>query len=153
KCLYFSSASAETQKWAKWLASQLESPAASCALEELKEMEETLSRDELRETLEKGIAHYNQNLSWEERNLIETYLKEGEIKVICATNIMAMGVNLHFKNVIIALDKIYIDEGNYPPNYQNSLTFATIENMGGRAGILEFGRVIFLAHSLVFQTV
>jgi len=56
----------ETQKWAKWLASQLESPTASCALEELKEMEETLSRDELRETMEKGIAYYNKNLSWEE---------------------------------------------------------------------------------------
>jgi len=161
----------ETQKWAKWLASQLESPSASSALKELEEMEDTLSRDELRRTLEKGIAHYNQNLSWEERNLIETYLKEGEIKVICATNIMAMGSNLHFNNVIIALDKVCNDEGNYPPNYRTSLTFAAIENMGGRAGILnieemrkdgnsfnfqnrqEFGRVIFLAHSLLFQTV
>jgi len=169
--LIFFATCAETQKWAKWLASQLESPAASCALKELKEMEETLSRDELRGTLEKGIAYYNQNLSWEERNLIETYLKEGEIKVICATNIMAMGVNLNFRNVIIALDKIYKDEGNYPPNYRTSFTFASIENMGGRAGILnieemrkdgnsfnfqnrqEFGRVIFLAHSLLFQTI
>ena len=169
--LIFFATCAETQKWAEWLASQLESPAASCALKELEEMEETLSRDELRETLNKGIAHYNQNLSWEERNLIETYLKEGEIKVICATNIMAMGINIHFKNVIIALDKIYNDEGNYPPNYQTSLTFADIENMGGRAGILnveemrkdgnsfnfqnrqEFGRVIFLAHSLLSQTI
>lgn len=169
--LIFFATCEETQKWAEWLSSKLESPAASCALEELEEMEETLSRDELRETLGKGIAHYNQNLSWEERNLIETYLKEGEIKVICATNIIAMGVNIHFKNVIIALDKIYNDEGNYPPNYRTSLTFAAIENMGGRAGILnieemkkegnsfnfqnrkEFGRVIFLAHSLFFQTI
>jgi len=169
--LIFFATCAESQKWAKWLASQLESPAASCALKELKEMEDTLSRDELKGTLEKGIAHYNQNLSWEERNLIETYLKDGEIKVICATNIMAMGINIHFKNVIIALDKIYNDEGNYPPNYRTSLTFAAIENMGGRAGILnieemrkegdsfsfqnrrEFGRVIFLAHSLLFQTI
>jgi helicase len=169
--LIFFATCAETQKWAKWLASQLESPAASCALKELKEMEETLSRDELRETLGKGIAHYNQNLSWEERNLIEVYQKEGEIKVICATSIMAMGINIHFKNVIIALDKIYNDEGNYPPNYRTSLTFAAIENMAGRAGILnieemrkskysfsfqnrqEFGRVIFLAHSLAFQNI
>jgi len=169
--LIFFASCAETQYWARWLSSQLESPAASGALEELKEMEETLSRDELRETLEKGIAYYNQDLSWEERNLIETYLKEGEIKIICATNIMAMGVNLNFRNVIIALDKIYHDEGNYPPNYRNSFTFAAIENMGGRAGILnidemrkednsfnfqnrqEFGRVIFLAHSLLFQTI
>lgn len=151
--LIFFATCEETQKWAEWLASKLESPAASCALEELEEMEETLSRDELRETLGKGIAHYNQNLSWEERNLIETYQKEGEIKVICATNIMAMGINLPFNNVIIALDKIYNDEGNYPPNYRTSLTFAAIENMGGRAGILEFGRVIFLAHSLALQNI
>jgi len=143
----------ETQKWAKWLASHLESPAASCALKELKEMEETLSQDELRETLKKGIAYYNKNLSWEERNLIEIYQKEGEIKVICATNIMAMGISLHFKNVIIALDKIYNDEGNYPHNYRTSLTFSAIENMSGRAGISEFGRVIFLAHSLLFQII
>lgn len=151
--LIFFATRAETQKWAEWLASKLESPAAICALKELNEMEETLSRDELRETLGKGIAHYNRNLSWEERNLIETYLKEGEIKVICATNIMAMGINLPFNNVIIALDKICNDEGNYPPNYRTSLTFAAIENMGGRAGILEFGRVIFLAHSLTLQTI
>ncbi|HAJ32755.1 MAG TPA: hypothetical protein DCK79_05220 [Candidatus Atribacteria bacterium] len=151
--LIFFATCEETQKWAKWLASQLESPAASCALKELKEMEETLSRDELKETLKKGIAYYNKNLSWEERNLIETYQKEGEIKVICATSIMAMGINLHFKNVIIALDKIYNDEGNYPPNYRTSLTFSAIENMSGRAGALEFGRVIFLAHSLLFQII
>lgn len=151
--LIFFATCEETQKWAEWLASKLESPAASCALEELEEMEETLSRDELRETLGKGIAHYNRNLSWEERNLIENYLKEGEIKVICATNIMAMGINLPFNNVIIALDKICNDEGNYPPNYRTSLTFAAIENMGGRAGVLEFGRVIFLAHSLTLQTI
>ena len=169
--LIFFATCGETQKWAKWLASQLENPAASCALKELEEMEDTLSRDELGGTLENGIAHYNQNLSWEERNLIETYQKEGEIKVVCATSIMTMGINLHFKNVIIAMDKIYNDEGDYPPNYRTSLTFAAIENMAGRAGILnleemrkdgnsfnfqnrqEFGRVIFLAHSLLFQTI
>lgn len=151
--LIFFATCEETQKWAEWLASKLENPAASCALKGLKEMEETLSRDELGETLGKGIAYYNQNLSWEERNLIETYQKEGEIKVICATNIMAMGINLPFNNVIIALDKIYNDEGNYPPNYRTSLTFAAIENMGGRAGILGFGRVIFLAHSLALQNI
>ena len=143
----------ETQRRAKWLASQLESPAASCALKELEEMEETLSRGELKETLGKGVAYYNKNLSWEERNLIEIYQKKGEIKVVCATNIMAMGINIHFNNVVIALDKIYNDEGNYPPNYRTSLTFAAIENMGGRAGISEFGRVIFLAHSPVFQNI
>jgi len=159
--LIFFSTSAETREWAKWLASRLESSAASSAIGELSEMEETLSRDELLELLPKGIAYHNQDLSCEERNLVETYLKKGEVKVICATNILAMGISLPFKNVIISLDKIHHGEEDDRYIYRTGLTFADIENMGGRAGILnigkegncvqngrEFGRVIFLAHSL-----
>ena len=47
-------------------------------IKELKETEETLSREELLELLEKGIAYHNQDLSWEERNLVETYLKKAK---------------------------------------------------------------------------
>ena len=164
--LIFFSTIAETRQWAKWLASRLESPAASSAIGEFSEMEETLSRDELLELLPKGIAYHNQDLSCEERNLVETYLKKGEIKVICATNILAMGISLPFKNVIISLDKIHNGEEDERYIYRTGLTFADIENMEGRAGILnigkegnyvqngwEFGRVIFLAHSLFFETI
>ncbi len=164
--LIFFSTGAETRYWAKWLASRLESSAASSAIGELSEMEETLYRDELLELLEKGIAYHNRDLSWEERNLVETYLKRGEIKVICATNILAMGISLPFKNVIISLDKIHNGEEDDRYIYRTSLTFSDIENMAGRAGILnigkegnyvrngqEFGRVIFFAHSLLFETI
>jgi len=164
--LIFFSTGAETRQWAKWLASRLESPAASSAIGELSEMEETLSKDELLELLPKGIAYHNQDLSCEERNLVETYLKKGEIKVICATNILAMGISLPFKNVIISLDKIHHGEEDDRYIYRTGLTFTDIENMGGRAGILnigkegnyiqngqEFGRVIFLAHSPFFETI
>ena len=164
--LIFFSTSAETRQWAKWLASRLESSAASSAIGELSEMEETLSRDELLELLPKGIAYHNRDLSCEERNLVETYLKKGEIKVICATNILAMGISLPFKNVIISLDKIHNGEEDDRYIYRTGITFADIENMGGRAGILnmgkegnsiqngqKFGRVIFLAHSLFFEAI
>ena len=163
--LIFFSTGAETRQWAKWLASRLESPAASSAIKEFSETEETLYRDELLELLKKGIAYHNRDLSWEERNLVETYLKKGEIKVICATNILAIGISLPFKNVIISLDKIHNGEEDDRYIYRTGLTFADIENMGGRAGILnigkegnsiqngqKFGRVIFLAHSLFFET-
>ena len=156
----------ETRKWAKWLSLRLESSTASSAIGELSEMKETLSKDELLELLPKGIAYHNRDLSREERNLVETYLKKGEIKVICATNILAMGISLPFKNVIISLDKIHNGEEDDRYIYRTGLTFADIENMGGRAGILnigkegtyvrneqEFGRVIFLAHSLFFKTI
>lgn len=164
--LIFFSTRAETRKWAKWLASRLESSAASSAIGELGEMEETSSKDELLELLPKGIAYHNRDFSWEKRNLVETYLKKGEIKVICATNILAMGISLPFKNVIISLDKIHNGEEDDRYIYRTGLTFTDIENMAGRAGKLnigkegnyvqnrqEFGRVIFLAHSLFFETI
>lgn len=169
--LVFFATCADTRKYSRWLACRLESPAASSAIGELKEMEETLSREELLELLEKGIAYHNQDLSWEERNLVETYLKKGEIKIVCATNTLAMGINLPFKNVILALDKMHNDNEDYLSNYRTSLSFADIENMGGRAGNIlnlenigkskgrnsirnrgEFGRVIFLAYSPISET-
>jgi len=164
--LIFFSTRPETRQWAKWLALRLESSAASSVISELSEMKETLSKDELLELLPKGIAYHNRDLSREERNLVETYLKKGEIKVICATNILAMGISLPFKNVIISLDKIHNGEEDDRYIYRTGLTFTDIENMGGRAGILnmgkegnyarngqEFGRVIFLAHSPFFETI
>ncbi|GAG63991.1 unnamed protein product [marine sediment metagenome] len=163
--LIFFATCAETRHWTKWLASRLKSPAASSALKELATMEETLSRDGLLKLLEKGIAYHNQDLSWEERNLVETYLKKGEIKIICATPILVTGINLPSKNVIIPLDKIHNDDEDYIHSYRTSINFADIENMGGRAGILntgkhesstqkkqKFGRVIFLAHSHLSET-
>jgi len=79
-----------------------------------------------------------------------------------------MDLNLPFKNVIIPLDKMHDDNNDedYLHNYRTSINFADIENMGGRAGILnignhqnstpkkqKFGRVIFLAHSRLSETV
>ena len=168
--LIFFATCAKTRYWAKWLASRLKTPVASSALKELEKMEETSSRDELLYLLEKGIAYHNQNLSYEERNLIENHFKKGEIKIICATATLSADLNLPFKNVIITLDKMHDNDNNenHLRNYRTSITFADIENMGGRAGILnmgnhqnssssphqkqKFGRVIFLAHSRLSET-
>jgi len=163
--LIFFPTGAESRRCSSWLASQLESPAAPSAIQELGKMEETLSREELLELLKKGMAYHNADLSQEERNLVEKYLREGEIKVICATTTLAMGVALPFKNVIIASNKIYSNDRDYPPADPKCLTLADIENIGGRAGRLnrkninslqkkeEFGRVLFLAPSLISETI
>ncbi|MEN3189318.1 MAG: DEAD/DEAH box helicase [Atribacterota bacterium] len=151
--LVFFTTSAETRKWAKWLASQLETPAASSALRELAEMEETLSREELSELLKKGIAYYSQDLSWEEKNLVETYLKKGEIKLVCSTITLSTGVHMPFKNVIVPQDMLNNFDENCPHNYRRGLTFFDIENMSGSARVSGFGRVIFLAYSLLTETI
>jgi len=95
--LLFFPTRAECKKWALWLADRLDDCPAEKALEDLKQMEETLTRDNLLSLLEKGVAYHNSDLSWEERNLVENYLQSGEIKVVCATTTLAMGVNLPFK--------------------------------------------------------
>ncbi|MDO9555699.1 MAG: winged helix-turn-helix domain-containing protein, partial [Atribacterota bacterium] len=136
-----------------------DAPRADDAISELSRLEETRSRNELLYLLEKGIAYHNADLPWEERNLVETYLKKGEIKLICATTTLAMGVNLPFKNVILTTYKYASDDGDYRNGYFTSMSMADVENMGGRAGRLnhkekkDFGRVIFLAHSLISETV
>ena len=154
--LIFFATPGESRQWAERLASRLESPdapAASSALKELHQMEDTLSRDELLKPLEKGIAYHNPELSWEERNLVETYLKKGEIKIVCAAVKYSIGINLPFKNIIIPSDKIHNNDGNYLHDFRTNLTSADIANMGGRAGNENFGRIIFLAYSLLSETI
>lgn len=149
----------DTRKWAGWLAGQIDAPRADEAIAELSRLEETRSRNELLYLLEKGVAYHNADLSWEERNLVENYLKKGEIKLICATTTLAMGVNLPFKNVILTTNKYASNNGDYRNGYLTSMSMVDVENMGGRAGRLNqkekenFGRVIFLAHSLLSETV
>ncbi|MBE3127092.1 MAG: DEAD/DEAH box helicase, partial [Candidatus Atribacteria bacterium] len=157
--LFFLPTRKDTRSWAGWLAGEIDAPRADEAISELSRLEETRSRDELLFLLEKGIAYHNADLSWEERNLVETYLKKGEIKLICATTTLAMGINLPFKNVILSIDKYVSDDGDYRNGYRTSLTVTEVENMGGRAGRLNqkekdnFGRVVFLAPSLLSETV
>jgi helicase len=149
----------DTRRWAAWLAGQIDAPRAEEAIAELSRLEETRSRNELLYLLEKGMAYHNADLSWEERNVVETYLRKGEIKLICATTTLAMGINLPFKNVILTTDKYVSYHGDYRKGYFTSMSMVDVENMGGRAGRLnhkekkDFGRVIFLAHSLLSETV
>jgi len=86
--------------------------------------------------LEKVITYYNTDLTWEERNLIETHVKKGEIKVVCATTTLAMEIKSTFKNVILASKELCIKKECSPNNYQESLSLIDIENIGGKAGIL-----------------
>jgi helicase len=116
-------------------------------------MEDTLSRKELQEVLEKGVAYHNPELSWEERNLVETYLKKREIKVVCASTKYSIGLNLPFKKIIIPSDKIQNNDGNYLHDYRTGLGFSDMENMSRRAANSSFGRIIFLAYSLLSETI
>ena len=151
----------EVRLWSSWLAGQFCLSPAQNALEELYSMEDSTCREELIQLLQKGIAYHCAELSWQERHLIETALRSGDIKIICATDTLSMGINLPVDNVILTgqkviSEKLKIKSTALTSYHTRALTLSEVENMGGRAGRFnrqkKFGRIIFLAPSLIELT-
>ena len=124
---------------------------ATNTLMELNTLEDTGAKGDLQDTLRKSVAFHNSDLTVEERLLIEKGFREGEIKVVCSTSTLSMGVNLPAKTVIIPdLTKWEFDE-RIRRTMQIPITTAEYRNMAGRAGRVayedEFGRSILIAIS------
>ena len=134
-----------TRKIAKIIAGNVNLPPAEEALDELSQLEATISNEELAQVLRSGVAFHHADLTIEERQIIERYFRNGNIRVLVSTTTLAMGVNLPTRNVFIDLKRWYSEPGNRQP-FQVDLSRADFENMGGRAGRLQleddFGRAI-----------
>ncbi len=128
----------------------VEFPPASGAIEELKSFEESYSKDLLLSLLSKGIAIHNADLTWEERDLVERYFRNSEIRILLSTSTLAMGINLPARNVFIP-EKKWSTPSHGDQLAMSDITKAEHENMGGRAGRLgfvnEFGRAILVTSS------
>ena len=160
----------EAQEWAFYLSSHLEGcRRANQAINQFYQTKDTPSPEKLLTLLEKGMAYYHSELTRKEKELIETYVRKGEIKVLCAATTQTMEINFTFKNVILVPGKLGMEKEDYQNNPQQGLSFIDIENIGGKAGILnnrvkdktccpfckkeEFGRLIFLAHNKLQETI
>lgn len=117
--------------------------AAAAALGRLGDLDETAAKAQLQECLRERAAFHNSDLTAEERFIVERGFRDGEIRVVCSTSTLAMGVNLPAKTVIIP------DTTEWLGNQQAPLPVGTYRNMAGRAGRYayrdEFGRAILLA--------
>lgn len=138
-----------TVKTAQRIANLVNLNPVTDAISGLQALENTTARDQLIGCLRRGVAFHNADLVSEERLLIEHHFREGQIRVICSTSTLAMGVNLPARTVIIAdADKWERDQrtGRFNPV---PLTVSEYRNMSGRAGRYrfrdEFGRSILLA--------
>ena len=132
------------RKW-KWLtrttalrlAQDLQLPPALEALEAAQNMEDSISKEMLLESLRHGVAFHNADLGRDERRLIEDHFRaeKSKIRVICATSTLAMGINLPVKTVIINdLEK----PDPYSEVFQEiPLSSSEYKNMSGRAGRLK----------------
>ena len=145
-----------TRRLAMRLYDETDLSPAQKAMEELKLLEETNSRDALVEVLEGGIAFHNADLSAEERSIVEKYFRQGEIRILTSTTTLAMGVNLPAKNVLLDLQLWQAPAGsrNYSLNLMSKSDFENIDGRAGRFGMeAEFGRAIAIATSLKDQDV
>jgi replicative superfamily II helicase len=109
----------------------------------LGDVDDTAVKAKLQECLRRGVAFHNSDLTAEERFIVERGFRNGEIRVVCSTPTLAMGVNLPAKTVIIP------DTTEWVGRNQEPLPVGTYRNMAGRAGRYafndEFGRSILLA--------
>lgn len=148
-CLVFVKAKHESRRGAQLLAGELGGqPAAANAIEVLRKLEPTRSRDGLLEMLNSAVAFHNADLSPEERKVIEQAFRAGDIRVVVSTSTLAMGMNLPARNVFITPEKWRYDSRFSMP-WKTPIRHAEYENMGGRAGRYgagyAFGRAILIA--------
>ena len=86
-----------TEALAHHLSHALNLPPAAGAIAEMNALEESVSKDMLITFLSSGVAVHNADLSWEERDIVERYTRQGEIRVLCTTTTLAVGLNLPMK--------------------------------------------------------
>jgi helicase len=103
---------------------------------------------QLRTAFAGSVAFHHADLTPEERSLVETHYRNGQLRVIACTSTLAFGVNLPASTVFLEAVKWDTDRRTGAA-IEVPLSWAEYENISGRAGRLgfhdEFGRSILIA--------
>ncbi len=146
--LVFLKGKRDTVQCALALAEELSLPPAQEALAAGELLEETVLKAQLRIAFAGGVAFHHADLTSEERTLVETSYRRGELRVIACTTTLAFGVNLPASTVFIEAVKWDTDKRTGAA-IEVPLSWAEYENISGRAGRLgfheQFGRSVLIA--------
>lgn len=146
--LIFLKGKRDTVQCATALVEAMALPPAHDALAALEPLPETALKAQLRTALSGGVAFHHADLTSDERAVIETFYRRGEIRVIACTTTLAFGVNLPASTVFIEAVKWDTDIRTGAA-IEVPISWAEYENISGRAGRLgfreEFGRSILIA--------
>lgn len=138
----------QTIKWAHEFLHSTNFEPANKAIEDIKNTEDSLLKEEIIKCLRCGIAFHNSDLSQDIRQAIENGFESGEIRVLFSTSTLSQGVNIGGRNIICSISRIGKDEITGRTSTQNLLR-SEFKNQGGRAGRFgkekDFGRAIILA--------
>ena len=144
KIIVFRNRRGPAEGCASYLAADVGLPAATEALAQLPQRDQSSTSADLRRCLNGGTAFHNTNLTREEKQTIERAFRDpnSNLRILSATTTVAAGINTPASTVIIA-EQEFIGEDGRP------FTVAEYKNMAGRAGRLgynEQGKAIVLAN-------
>ena len=145
KVLIFRNQRGPAQGCGKYLAAELNLPAADSVLAALPTQDLTAASQDLRVCLQGGTAFHSTNLLRAEREAVEKEYRNpaGGIHALASTTTLAAGINTPASTVILAENEFVGDDGR-------PFTVAEYKNMAGRAGRLgynETGKAIILAET------
>lgn len=113
----------------------------------LEGLETTAVREQLQRLMAVGVAFHSADLQFEDRHTVEQSFLSGQVRVLCSTPTLALGVNLPARNVIIDPQGWQSQTPDLPSTL-SPISRSDYENRAGRAGRLghgEFGRAFLLA--------
>jgi len=127
-----------TRDTAQRLAQELGLSPATNAIQALRDLENTNSKEMLVQCLTGGVAFHNSDLPPEARLTIESDFRQvdGQVQVVCSTSTLAIGVNLP-ASVVIIPDTMKPDAAA-EEFHEIPITAAEYKNMAGRAGRTRF---------------
>ena len=149
--LLFLKSRADTINLAFRLASTVNYPPAKKALESLADEEPSYLIRTLKQTLNRGVAFHNSDLSARQRAVVEQAFIDKEVRVVCSTTTLSMGINLPADTVYLETIKYASGTFGERPSLV-PVTRSEFENMAGRAGRMGLnegrsGRAIILAEN------
>jgi len=148
RVLCFVPSKAECHRLALSLAEALEEQPAEDALARLARLPQTVAGERLTELLPRGVAFHHGDLPTELRALVEDAAHAGELRALCATSTLAMGVNVPADTVLVDPRRWRTRGGEWAPTV---LARPEFDAMAGRAGRLgaggerPFGRALLVA--------
>ncbi len=136
------------------LAEAMPGAGESATVRELEQLPEPSVRLRLAELCRRGVAFHSTDLQFAERQAVEAGFLRGDIRTLCCTSTLALGLNLPARNVIIDPLVWYRPSGTNGRRGRYTLRPMSpeeLDNRAGRAGRLgwaeEFGRAIVPADS------